>query len=446
MPHAPVLVPGVSGERGDAAAASRQALRQAAAAVLARRPEAVVLISPHSPRQPGAFGLWAEDPLQGSFAQFAAPQVRVSLPLDQALARLITVEALAQQEKTWEISDAPLDHGALVPLWFLAEAGWAGPTVIISLKGSGGNGLTALGGAIAAAARRLPRRIALIASGDMSHRLAAGAPCGFHPQAGRFDEAFIHLLRAGDYRGVAELPPELRELAAEDAVDVTLIAAAAVHWQNPGHEVLNYEAPFGVGYGVAVLFADTELPHGAEPTEATGLAGVGEALPTLARRSVAAALRDSDEPPPAPIGGDAGAPHAVFVTLRQADGALRGCVGTITPTCPNLWAETWRSARLAALHDHRFTPVTPGELAGLRFEVSVLHAPEAVASPEQLDPQRYGVIVATRDGRRGLLLPGIPEITTVERQLHIARHKGGITPDEPVTLQRFVVDHFAESD
>ncbi len=101
---------------------------------------------------------------------------------------------------------------------------------------------------------------------------------------------------------------------------------------------------------------------------------------------------------------------------------------------------------MAALHDHRFAPVTAGELAGLRFEVSVLHPPEPIASAAELDPRRYGVIVTTGDGRRGLLLPGIKEITTAGQQLLIARGKGGIAPDEPATLQRFQVDHFEESD
>jgi AmmeMemoRadiSam system protein A len=132
--------------------------------------------------------------------------------------------------------------------------------------------------------------------------------------------------------------------------------------------------------------------------------------------------------------------------VRHRDGALRGCIGTITPTCKNLVAETWRNARLAALQDHRFSPVKAEELADLRFEVSVLHPPERIPSERELDPQRYGVIVSAPDGRRGLLLPGIAEIQTTEEQLRIAREKGGIGPDESVTLQRFEVDHFEEPD
>src|SRR5208283_1640121 len=89
-----------------------------------------------------------------------------------------------------------------------------------------------------------------------SHRLTPDAPCGFHPQAHQFDETFIRLIRNGDYHGIGNIDPGLRELAAEDAVDSTLVAAAAVDWRTTGHKVLNYEGPCGVGYGVAILFAE----------------------------------------------------------------------------------------------------------------------------------------------------------------------------------------------
>lgn len=445
MPHAPILVPEVGGERGGAAADSCRAMRTAARCVLSHHPEKLVLISPHSPRQPRAFGIWSDDPLEGSFAPFDAPQVGVSLPLDRTLAEAIAAEAEVRGLETWEIRRLPLDHGALVPLWFLVEAGWDGPTVILSLNYPEDQGLTELGEAIAAAAQASASRIAVIASGDMSHRLMEGAPCGFHPQAHQFDEAFIRLVRAGDYRKIEDIAPDLRELAAEDAADSTLIAASSVNWKTTGHQVLSYEGPFGVGYGVAILFAESHSsPSGAKTTKTTVEKSDGEALPGLARRSVEAALCGSPEQPPEPAGEYLGMPSGVFVTIHQRGGPLRGCVGTFAATCPNLVVETWNNARLAALQDYRFSPVLAEEMDGLRFEVSVLHSQEEISSEAELDPRRYGVIVSANDGRRGLLLPGIKGIKTPEQQVGIAREKGGIDPDEPITLQRFQVDHFEE--
>ena len=444
MPHAPILVPDVGGQRGQAAQASCQAMRQAAACLMGFRPQTLVLISPHSPRRPQAFGLWAGEHLHGSFAQFNAPRARVSLPNDTPLAHAIVAEAKIRHLATWMIHEPTLDHGALVPLWFLAEAGWAGPTIVLSLTYPEDGGLTELGQAIAAGAHASHRPIAIVASGDMSHRLTPDAPGGFHPHAHQFDETFIGLIRDGAYQQIGSIDPELREVAAEDAVDSTLVAAAAVDWRTTGHKVLNYEGPFGVGYGVAILFAEKSNPAHLRPASAHSAKGKGILLPALARQSVTAALRDASQlPPPAP-GQYLGERRGVFVTLRERSGMLRGCAGTILPACANLVAETWRSARLAAFEDSRFPPVQADELPHLRFEVSVLHSMENISSADELDPARYGVIVSTGDGRRGLLLPGIADIRTSRQQLALARKKGWIEPDEPVMLQRFQVDHFEE--
>ena len=101
VPHAPILVPEVGGERGSAAQASGQAMREAAACVMSFRPETLVLISPHSPRHPRAFGLWAGERLQGYLAQFNAPGAQVSLPNDGQLANTIVTEAKMRDLATW---------------------------------------------------------------------------------------------------------------------------------------------------------------------------------------------------------------------------------------------------------------------------------------------------------------------------------------------------------
>jgi len=205
-----------------------------------------------------------------------------------------------------------------------------------------------------------------------------------------------------------------------------------------------YEGPFGVGYGVAILFAEEAPSSLAESSTAGAARTDGEMLPGLARRSVEAALCGSSELPPEPASGYLGAQCGVFVTLRHRSGGLRGCVGTTEPVCANLVAETWRNARLAALQDIRFPPVAEHELAGLRFHVSVIHTTEEVSSAGELDPQRYGVIVSASDNRRGVLLPGLKAIESGEQQLGLAREKGWIKPDEAVTVQRFQVDNFEE--
>jgi AmmeMemoRadiSam system protein A len=128
-----------------------------------------------------------------------------------------------------------------------------------------------------------------------------------------------------------------------------------------------------------------------------------------------------------------------FVSIHK-HGMLRGCIGTIEPTQANVAQEVIQNAISAAIHDPRFPPIMPEELADLDIKVDVLGEPEPVESLEELDPRRYGVIVkSARDWRKGLLLPDLEGVDTVEYQVDVARRKAGIWPDEPIELYRFEV-------
>jgi len=130
----------------------------------------------------------------------------------------------------------------------------------------------------------------------------------------------------------------------------------------------------------------------------------------------------------------------VFVSLKVR-GMLRGCIGTFQPCEPNVANEIVRNAISAATGDPRFTVVRPDELANLEYSVDVLTAPEQVADLKELDPVRYGVIVQA--GRqRGLLLPDLEGVDTVEEQVGIAMQKAGIRPGTEVTLSRFEVKRY----
>jgi AmmeMemoRadiSam system protein A len=134
-----------------------------------------------------------------------------------------------------------------------------------------------------------------------------------------------------------------------------------------------------------------------------------------------------------------------FVTIHR-HGQLRGCIGTIEPRYDNVAQEIIHNAILAATQDPRFPAVRPDELEELDIKVDVLCQPEAVDSLDQLDPKRYGLIVQSidRPWRRGLLLPNLEGIDTVEQQVYWTRHhKATITdPDEPVQMFRFEVKRY----
>ena len=126
-----------------------------------------------------------------------------------------------------------------------------------------------------------------------------------------------------------------------------------------------------------------------------------------------------------------------FVSLH-AHGQLRGCIGTTGPTTENVAWEIVQNAVSACSRDPRFPPVTVAELDSLEYSVDVLGQPEPIVSPDQLDVKKYGVIVSC-GSRRGLLLPDLKGVDTVEQQIDIARQKGGINSREKYTLERFEV-------
>lgn len=130
-----------------------------------------------------------------------------------------------------------------------------------------------------------------------------------------------------------------------------------------------------------------------------------------------------------------------FVSIKRR-GALRGCVGTFIPTQSNLAREIIANAISSATRDYRFPPVSPQELGELEYSVDVLTPPEP-ASPEELDPKTYGVLVKSGE-RRGLLLPDLEGVDTVEEQLQIAKSKAGIPPHEPAEIFRFAVERHQE--
>jgi AmmeMemoRadiSam system protein A len=130
----------------------------------------------------------------------------------------------------------------------------------------------------------------------------------------------------------------------------------------------------------------------------------------------------------------------VFVCLKIR-GMLRGCIGTFQPAEKDVAAEIVRNAVSAATCDPRFACVRADELPDLEYSVDVLSDPEQVNSLSDLDPSRYGVIVKA-GGRRGLLLPDLEGVDTVEEQVGIAMQKAGIPPGTSVTLFRFEVKRY----
>ncbi|MDO8963229.1 MAG: AmmeMemoRadiSam system protein A [Coriobacteriia bacterium] len=454
-PHPPIMVPAVGRDRAAATEASARALRSAAGLLERFAPDTVVVISPHSPGFADAFMVSDEPTREGDLAQFGAPASRRSVPGDQALARAIldaAVEAgipAVGRSSVHAGRNDELDHGVLVPMAFLDPDGRY-PTVDIAFSLLPASTHAEFGSLIRLAADRIGRRVAFVASGDCSHRLSRSAPAGFSPRAHLFDELLLAAVAAGDFAALAAIDEELREEAGECGWRSFVTMGGFLSGTDAAAKALVYEAPWGVGYLTAVFAPEGELaglPDVATAGDPAGAKGgsKGDAeseLVTLARATVEQYIRGGSVPEAGPLRDPALPLRAgAFVTLYE-NGELRGCIGTIAPTQPTLAAEIVHNAVQAATEDPRFPPVTEEELDSLDIKVDVLHEPEPIHLTADLDPAVYGVIV-TSGWKRGLLLPDLEGVDSVDAQLAIAMRKGGIAPGEHVSIQRFKVDRYA---
>ena len=160
----------------------------------------------------------------------------------------------------------------------------------------------------------------------------------------------------------------------------------------------------------------------------------------LAKQTVESYVRLGKVPEPQEFTPEMLERAGVFVSLHK-HGELRGCIGTFEPTRDNVAQEIIANAISSATRDPRFSPVAESELDDLEYSVDILTQPEPVTDISQLDPETYGVIVES-GRRKGLLLPDLEGVDSVEEQIAICRLKADISADEPVRVYRFQVRRF----
>jgi aromatic ring-opening dioxygenase LigB subunit len=229
-------------------------MRTAAQHIVEKNVDVVVVLSPHTPRYRNAFGVAEGYKIEGTFEQFGRPDLCATFTSDTHIQK--TLESIAAESgvSLKPIPSHQIDHGALVPLHFLKECEFQGNVIIIGFPAANSESdRKLLGEVIRKTAIASGKSWALVASGDMSHRLTPGAPAGFHPQAERFDRLVVKCVESGNYENATSIDSALRELAAEDVVESLDVAAAVLQGNSHGRKLLSYESPFGVGYLVAIL-------------------------------------------------------------------------------------------------------------------------------------------------------------------------------------------------
>ena len=427
LPHPPLIVPAVGGGEEQKIQQTIDAYHEAARRIAACQPETIVLISPHQVMYADYFHISPGESAVGDFGQFRAPQEKFEVSYDTAFVEKLC--ALAEEKAlpagTLGEHDRKLDHGTMVPLYFVNQYWTDYQLVRVGLSGLPFIMHYELGQCIQEAANALNRKVVIIASGDLSHRLKEDGPYGYREEGPAYDARIMDVMGRGDFRELLEFPEDFCEKAGECGHRSFTIMAGALDGAKVSAEKLSYEGPFGVGYGICTYNV------------------CEDAYVQLARRTIETYVRTGEK-----IKVPDGLPQEMyerqagaFVSIKE-NGNLRGCIGTIQAVQASIAEEIINNAISAAVKDPRFYPIEPEELDKLTISVDVLGETEHIDSPDELDVQRYGVIV-TKGYKRGLLLPNLEGIDTVEEQIAIAKNKAGIAEREDVELERFeVVRHY----
>ncbi|WP_028830017.1 AmmeMemoRadiSam system protein A [Proteocatella sphenisci] len=440
MPHPPLIMPEIGRGEEQKIESTVNACHEIGKRIKLIGADTVIIISPHGIVFRDATAVYNEPVIAGSFARFGAPLVEMSFQTDMILAEKILENARDASLPVAEINSetavgygisTDLDHGVMVPLHFIESSKLK--IVNISYGLLSAEELYRFGMIVEKSVRDTGRNAVIIASGDLSHRLSHSGPYPYSPFGEEFDQRLIEIITEGDMHALINLKGKLVSEAGECGLRSLFILAGALDEKKVKGEVLSYEGPFGVGYAVV----DFHFEEGA--SERHGLKiRTGDEYVSLARRSLDFYFKNNKKfiPQRKEWSELFSRRNGVFVSIKL-EGALRGCIGTIAPTTDSVAQEIVQNAISAATQDPRFAPMTYEEFVRCDISVDVLLEAEPT-SYEGLDPKKYGVIVS-RGSRKGLLLPNLEGVDTVEYQLSIALRKAGIPENSDYKIERFEV-------
>ena len=423
VPHPKELIPDIGRGKEWKYPRTIEAYRRIAQEIREIEPETILVISPHAALFQDYFHIFSEQSIHGDFQGEGAGQIRFDLSNDTELVN--EIERLAEGKGfpagTKGQADEFLDVGTMVPLYFIQQVYSKFKLVRIGISDLSDANHQFFGRMIARATENTDRRVVVLASGDLSHRLLPDSPYGYMPEGKVYDEALMKVMGEGDFFYMKDLPPALRNAAGECGHRAFLILSGILQETDYQAEAVSYESPYGIGHGVCAYYIrEKDDPY---------VKIAKKALQTYVR------TKEQEIPLyhlPREMEGKKG---GVYVSL-YVNGILRGSMGTVEATQDSLAREIVKNTISAGAFDPRHQPVTEEELESVEYSVEVVSEPEIVTSARELDAKRYGVIV-TNGWDRGIVLPGRGN---VRGQVEKAMVQAGISEKEPVQIKRFELE------
>ena len=447
VPHPPMIIPQIGRGTEKQIQETIDAYRNVAREIASLKPETIIISSPHSVMYSDYFHISPGKNAAGDFSNFRARDVRFQETYDEELVTRICSLSDAEDFPAGTLGerDRTLDHGTMIPLYFIRQFYSDFQLVRLGLSGLPLVDHYAFGRIIQKAVEDLDRRVVFVASGALSHKLQSYGPYGYAKEGPQYDARVMDVCSRAAFGELLDFDESFCEKAAECGHRSFVIMAGALDGRAVEAMQLSHQDVTGVGYGIC-SFHPTGIDESRHFLEQNSSEPNNNASPAssdpcvqLARASLESYILSRkiiDVPQDLPE--DLTARRAgAFVSIHE-HGQLRGCIGTISPARSNLAEEIIFNAISASTRDPRFPPIRKEELPFLEINVDVLGEPEDIESEDDLDVKRYGVIV-TNGLRRGLLLPDLDGVDTVQQQIAIAKQKAGIASFEKVSLQRFEV-------
>ncbi len=470
VPHPPVILKEIGMDRVSQVKDTVIGMQRLAKRIADRAPSTIVFVTPHGTSFKNGTCILHEPVLKGSFAAFGNPEIkfkkRVNQGLSEEIFSRIELAGFAAALMDRKLADSygvvtELDHGVMVPMYFIDQ--YYSDYDIVHIT----PGFTVLeenyqiGKIIGELVEESDDEIYVVCSGDLSHALKDDGPYAYNELGPVFDTEVVHSVTYKDPMKLLALDDKICNDAAQCGLRSILMGFGSMDGYQYDSEVLSYEGPFGVGYMTGYL-------RNSGSTDQSAIESIKKHLKMaydemiekednyikLARMTIEHYVETGKRLdsftiksrfPDTFISACKARKAGVFVSIHK-HGALRGCIGTTESITGNLVEEIVYNAISACSADPRFNPVLSDELDELEISVDILGESEAIENFDDLDVEKYGVIVE-KGMHRGLLLPNLEGINSVEEQVDIAMRKAGIHSLEGCQLYRFQVErHEREKD
>ena len=473
MPHAPVFLPNIAGEAFDKIIQTYEALDQISREIAVYRPDTIVIISPHGPRFSDVLGIYNQRKYEGDLLEFGDYENHFKFHKDEALIAEILKVSETRNGLYYNLDDSALknfdlprtlDHGVLVPMYFVQKHLESFKVVCLSDGPFAWDKLIDAGSIIRKAAENLKRKIIVIASGDLSHTLSDQGPYQYHNDGPTVDKAFCDAIENQCIEELVELPPLLIENAGICGLGPLMMLMGIYEHKQYVSQLRSYQGPFGVGYAVCTFEEQGELEglrsHRIKEKQISLVSRLRNEQHPYAQFAYRVLKERVDDPLPPVIrlleDGYSINGHFfplndfelnkmmqntrnIFVSIKSG-AQLRGCIGCIDsdeaqPLYQKIAYYTWQAAR----YDPRFSPIEREELPYLTVSIDILSDFEEISGVEDLDPSIFGLLV-TDGTSKGVLLPDIEGVEDSVEQIRIAAQKAAIPVDKILKMFRFSVD------